>query len=74
MPIYEYSCLKCDTKFEKLVLKSDTPIECPKCHAAETKKLFSAFGFKSSGTYTSSTGGDSCSSCGSHHCSTCGGH
>ncbi|MBL7183119.1 MAG: zinc ribbon domain-containing protein [Anaerolineae bacterium] len=33
MPIYEYRCLKCGEKFEKLVRlsTSTSEIECPKC-------------------------------------------
>ena len=32
MPIYEYKCQDCGTKFEKLVRRSEGPeLECPSC-------------------------------------------
>ena len=45
MPIYEYRCLECGEKFEKLVRLS-TPaseIECSKCGAQKVEKLISNF-------------------------------
>ena len=45
VPIYEYGCNDCGTKFEKLVKISDTNIpECPKCDGDNVKKAFSTFG------------------------------
>ncbi|MFC1853714.1 zinc ribbon domain-containing protein [candidate division CSSED10-310 bacterium] len=71
MPIYEYKCSDCDTKFEKLVFNQNTAIECPDCGGKENKKLFSAFGFKSSGKPTGGSQGSSCASCSSTSCSSC---
>ena len=31
MPIFEYACDSCGTKFEKLVRRSGDEIECPQC-------------------------------------------
>lgn len=53
MPIYEYRCLECGEKFEKLLLSiSSTPqVECPRCGGRKVEKLLSLFGTKSqSGT------------------------
>ncbi len=70
MPIYEFRCEKCGTKFEKLMSASNGGMpECPGCGGAYVKKLFSVFGF-SSGSKTSF--GDGCGSCSSSDCSTCG--
>jgi len=45
MPIYEYGCSDCGTKFEKLVSISDNSTqECPKCKSKNVKKAFSTFG------------------------------
>lgn len=52
MPIYEYQCLECGEKFEKLVRSMNSPqeIECPKCGGRKVEKLLSAFGLQTSGT------------------------
>ena len=31
MPIFEYRCSDCETKFEKLVRRAEDAVECPKC-------------------------------------------
>lgn len=62
MPIFEYKCKKCDTKFEMLH-KSQTNLQdvtCPNCKSTDNKKLLSSF---------SSTGFSSgSSSCESGNC------
>lgn len=40
MPIYDFSCTKCASEFEVIVLGADTPI-CPTCGSAEMQKLVS---------------------------------
>jgi len=42
MPIFEYRCKECSTRFETLVLRSDEKVECPNCHGSELSKLISA--------------------------------
>ena len=45
MPIYEYGCIDCGSRFEKLVKISHGGIEeCPKCGSKNVKKAFSTFG------------------------------
>jgi len=63
MPIYEYKCQKCDTKFELLQRLGATNkgVNCPKCGASNPIKQFSVF--------TSS--GPSSSECESGVCPTC---
>ena len=41
MPIYEYRCKQCGSKFEKLVKLSTktSEIECPKCGAQARRKI-----------------------------------
>jgi putative FmdB family regulatory protein len=70
MPLYEYECENCGTRFERIQSIKDEPIQqCPECSGA-VHKIFHAAGiiFKGSGWYitdsrksTSSavTGGDS---------------
>ena len=44
MPIFEYKCSKCESKFEILTKSSnDNRISCPECDSSKVKKLFSAF-------------------------------
>ena len=44
MPIYEYRCEDCGTKFEKLVRRSDTAeLECPSCGKHHLKQELSTF-------------------------------
>ncbi|MGC8747053.1 MAG: FmdB family zinc ribbon protein, partial [Candidatus Saccharicenans sp.] len=45
MPIYEYICLKCQHRFERLVsANSEEKIICPHCQSDQVKKLISSFG------------------------------
>jgi putative FmdB family regulatory protein len=81
MPIYEYSCTKCQNRFEQLrpLSKSDEDSECPKCKAP-AKRTISKFvsRFKDDLSYlshmanASGGGGSSCGGCSSTNCSTCG--
>ncbi len=52
MPIFEYSCLKCGFRFERVQLAgAEQEINCPECNSADNKKELSAFstGASSSG-------------------------
>ena len=54
MPLYEYQCEACDSRFEKIRQFSDPPLEiCPKCGKGPVRKLLSspAIQFKGSGFY-----------------------
>ena len=57
MPLYEYKCSNCKTKFEVLH-KSATQtreVPCPSCNSVQIKKLFSTFSSNvSSDSHTSS--------------------
>jgi len=54
MPLYEYQCDACGTRFERIRKFSDPPLTtCPNCGAEQVQKLVSspAFQFKGSGWY-----------------------
>ncbi len=54
MPLYEYQCDACGTRFELIRKFSDPPLEvCPTCGKGPVQKLISspAFQFKGSGWY-----------------------
>jgi len=62
MPLYEYRCRDCNTKFEELVGKTvseKTPF-CPSCGSENCEKLFSTFaantGKRSSSSSCSTSG------------------
>jgi putative FmdB family regulatory protein len=54
MPLYEYECEACGTRFERIQKFSDPPVEvCVKCGERKVRKLVSspAIQFKGSGFY-----------------------
>ena len=54
MPLYEYQCDACGTRFERIRKFADPPLtECPNCGAGPVQKLVSspAFHLKGSGWY-----------------------
>ncbi|MFV2067539.1 MAG: zinc ribbon domain-containing protein [Pirellulales bacterium] len=40
MPIYEYTCQKCESPFELLVRSDDVP-QCPQCQSRQLEKMLS---------------------------------
>jgi putative FmdB family regulatory protein len=77
MPIYEYVCRECETKFAKLrpLGKADAPIVCAGCGSSATTRALSLFAAVSRGSNgearsISGTGGG-CGSCAGTHCATC---
>jgi putative FmdB family regulatory protein len=40
VPLYEYSCKKCDHEFEELVFNGEA-VECPECHGTRLEQRFS---------------------------------
>ena len=51
MPIYEYECLKCDLKLERLQKVTDAVlVKCPKCGHDSLQRLVSAAGFRLKGS------------------------
>jgi len=78
MPIYEYICSDCGTKFEELrpISKSTEPADCPKCkHPA--KRAVSKFVCRASSEFSltaplgGSSGGGGCAGCAGGSCTTC---
>ena len=54
MPTYEYRCLKCKKKFEKLQSMSEPPVKkCPKCGGKPERLISGGTGliFKGTGFY-----------------------
>ena len=59
MPLYEYKCVKCGHRFEKIErLSAPTTQKCPKCGKKAERQLSSpAIQFKGSGWYVTDYGG-----------------
>ncbi len=44
MPIYEFKCKTCDSRFETLRgMRDQSPAVCPACHGDDTMRLLSLF-------------------------------
>lgn len=74
MPLYEYLCRDCNTRFEQLrpVGRMDDPARCPQGHTGGQRVLsmFAAISKDSSGE-TSSVGGGGCAGCSAGNCGSC---
>lgn len=78
MPVYEYYCAGCASRFEALrpMSQANTAIACPRCGAADTQKVLSAFAAISrdggSSRLVAGSASSGCSTCASHNCAACG--
>jgi len=74
MPIYEYVCADCDTKFEKIrpVSCATEPSPCPICTKDADRVLsrFACFTTDETGM-SAPVGGSSCSGCTASTCTSC---
>jgi len=76
MPIREYKCQDCGSRFEQLVFSVDEEngVVCPSCGAKNLKRCMSVFNHRvpggADGTGKSSSG-SSCGTCSGGTCSTC---
>jgi putative FmdB family regulatory protein len=67
MPIFEFRCESCESKFAKLMFSQRTDVLCPHCSSPQVKRLPSTFGMSGVQKQTSS-----CGSCSKGTCSSCG--
>jgi putative FmdB family regulatory protein len=49
MPLYEFDCMRCATRFEVLV-RTPQAIACPACGHAEVERVISSFAVSSEST------------------------
>ena len=59
MPIFEYICDDCGTKFEKLVRRNQDSVSCPSCGESHLKTALSTFAAHSSNGKTQASNGKS---------------
>ncbi len=77
MPIYEYECKDCGSRFEtlRLMREADAPIACKHCASQNTTRQISACFAQSGGKVLAGSGGSSsggCAGCGGGSCASCG--
>ena len=65
MPLYEYSCQDCGSKFDALrsIKEADSAIECKHCHSHETHRKLSTFFAHSGGKAIAGGESHSCNGC-----------
>jgi len=76
MPIYEYHCLDCETRFElrRSFSEADIPTECTQCHGQHTQRAISNFfaiSRSGDGGSTRSVGSSNCAGCTASSCVDC---
>ncbi len=64
MPIFEYKCRDCGTKFEKIVTSSKSKVLCKNCDSARVDQLLSVFAVSGSSRATGATETGPCGACG----------
>lgn len=69
MPLYEYVCSDCRSRFEKLVARFGDDVACPSCASGAVEKQLSVFAVGSS---TTSIEGCGAGVCGVGSCSSAG--
>ncbi len=50
MPLFEYVCGECGSKFEKIVRNHTTSVECVSCNSVKVERQLSVFAVASGGT------------------------
>ena len=74
MPLYEYICQDCGTRFDTLrsIKDADVPIECTHCQSERTVRQLSVFFAQSGGKAVAGTqGGGGCAGCSGGSCASC---
>jgi len=77
MPLYEYCCRRCQTRFELLrpAARADEPTICPTCQGNDIRRLISVFAARTrseSGATQAVAGSSGCAGCSASSCTTCG--
>ena len=72
MPLYEYICFDCKTRFDALrsIKDADALIHCPQCESEHTSRQLSVFFAHSDGRVVAQSGGG-CAGCAGGACATC---
>ena len=68
MPIYEYACSGCGSRFEKLVRRFAEPVSCPACASEAVDKQLSVFAVGASASSASAPAACDAPACGAGAC------
>ena len=71
VPLYEYQCGKCGSRFEQIVYGDDKPVSCRACGSAGVTRLLSTFSVLGSSDRPRSEP-TPCDTCGAAERGTCG--
>ncbi len=73
MPIYEYVCKDCGTRFEMLrsIKDADSIIPCKSCQSNQTQRALSVFFAQSGSQIIAGNNRSSCARCSNGCCSSC---
>ena len=71
MPIFEYQCRECGTKFEQLVQSYEADVSCRRCESPRVDRLLSAFAVSGGSGQTASAEPGPCA-CGAPRRGMCG--
>jgi len=71
VPMYEYECRECGSRFEKLVFRQGEKVACLQCGSSDLNQLLSVFAV-AGGTETASIEPGPCGSCGAATRGSCG--
>ncbi len=64
MPIFEYKCRDCGTKFEKIVASSKSEVVCQHCESTRVEQLLSVFAVARSSRAAAKVEEGPCGACG----------
>jgi putative FmdB family regulatory protein len=73
MPIYEYVCKDCGTRFDVLrsMKEADSPARCKNCLGERSTRQLSVFFSKSADRVATTTSSSGCAGCGGGSCGSC---
>ncbi len=63
MPIYEFRCLSCGSRFEKIVPLNTETTSCEKCQGNNVEKLLSTFAVQTNQYSPCGANASACQSC-----------
>ena len=64
MPIFEFVCGDCGTRFEKILQRWDEATDCSQCHSKAVTRQISTFAVGAPSNGSSASAGEECGPCG----------
>jgi putative FmdB family regulatory protein len=72
VPLYEYECLECKARFEKLIYNKETEVVCASCGSPKINQLLSVFAVGGSPQGASAPEASPCGNCSAAQRGMCG--